>query len=96
MSSTTRDKRLRKVQRRAIPEVAALQRGQISARRADILLYLPPAQQLAELSRRLQATEERTRKARLAAQVIAGYLDTARQIDLEELRCRLGAALARA
>jgi len=43
-------KRLSRIRRRAIPQVReAYENGQISAKRADLLLYLPAEQQAAEL-----------------------------------------------
>jgi hypothetical protein len=95
LSSTTPAKRLRRIQRRAIPEVvAALEAGQISVRMADTLLYLPPGQQRAQLERRLAAARERQRKSQLVAQTIRRYLDSAQQIDLAALRDLIQAALS--
>jgi len=96
MSSTTKAKRLSRVRRRGSPElVAALDAGLISTRTAHTLLYLPVREQAAQLERRLGALEERQRKSHLAADVIRGYLDANRQIDLEALRSLIQAALAR-
>jgi hypothetical protein len=94
MSSTTRDKRIRRIERRGSPElVEALRKGLISARTADSLFYLPSEEQHAQLERRLQAAEQRERRSRLAAGVIRDYLDAHKQIDLDALRVLIKAAL---
>ena len=88
-------KRIRRIQRRAIPEViAALEAGQISVRMADTLLYLPSEQQRAQLDRRLQAAQQREQKSKAIAGVIRDYLDAHKQVDLEALRSLIQAALA--
>jgi hypothetical protein len=76
MASPGQTKRISRIRRRAIPAVAeAYERGDISARRADTLLYLPAGEQAAELERRLAEAHERERKHRLVAEAIRGYLD---------------------
>ena len=80
--------RHRRIERRALPEVLeAYRAGQITARRADILLHLPEVEQAAELERRLVLARERERKHRLVAGVIREYLDghNSRRVDLGEL-----------
>jgi hypothetical protein len=71
MSSTTKDKRIRKIERRGTPElVQAMRSGLISVRMADTLLLLPAEQQLAQL----------------VARTIRQYLGRCERIDLEELQ----------
>jgi hypothetical protein len=95
MGSTTKAKRIRRIERRGSPElVDALRAGLISARTADSLFYLPPEEQRARLERRLAVAEERQRRSRLVAGVIRRYLDSARRIDLEALRSLIQGALA--
>jgi hypothetical protein len=97
LSSTTKAKRIRRIERRAIPElVEAMRNGRISVRTADTLLYLPPDQQTTELQRRLRLARERERKSNAIAGVIRGYLDAHKEVDLEALRSLIQAALARA
>ena len=88
MASKGTLKRISRIRRRASREVLeAYEAGSISAKRADLLLYLPPDQRNAELERRL--TEVRTREARnrLVADAIRGYLDSlnGQQVDLNTL-----------
>jgi hypothetical protein len=72
----TTTKRHRRIERRAIPAVLeAYRAGKISAKRADLLLYLPPTEQAAELERRLSDAREREAKHRRAAATLRGYLD---------------------
>jgi hypothetical protein len=86
LSSTTKAKRIRRIERRAIPElVEAMRNGQISVRMADTLLYLPPQEQLAFLERRLQAAQQREQKSKAIASVIRSYLDAHKEVDLETL-----------
>jgi hypothetical protein len=88
MASAGQIKRISRIKRRAIPEVAqAFQEGKISAKRADLLLYLKPTEQKAELEPRLSEAHERERKHRLVAEAIRGYLDglDGRRVDLIEL-----------
>jgi hypothetical protein len=97
MSSTTKAKRISRVRRRGSPQlVAALDAGQISIRTADTLLYLSPDEQVAQLDRRLRAVGERERKSHTVARTIRHYLDDHKDIDLEELRSFIQAALVRA
>jgi hypothetical protein len=87
MSSTTKDKRIRRIERRAIPElVEAMRNGQISVRMADTLLLLPAEAQLAQLQRRLNEAAQRECKSQLAARTIREYLGRCERIDLEELQ----------
>jgi hypothetical protein len=73
-----------------------MEENQISARMADQLLYLPPAQQRAELERRLSALTEREERSRTAAEAIRSYLNTHDRIDLQDLEGRIRQALATA
>jgi hypothetical protein len=84
----TTTKRHRRIERRASAEVLeAYRAGRITARRADILLYLPADQQAAELERRLALAREREARHRLVADAIRTYLDSlnGRQVDLHQL-----------
>jgi hypothetical protein len=84
--STT--KRHQRIERRASPPVLeAYRAGRITARRADILLYLPAAEQAAELERRLSEVHEREERQRAVASAIKRYLDTlnGRPVDLHQL-----------
>lgn len=95
MATTT--KRHRRIERRAIPAVReAYERGDISARRADILLYLPADQQAAELERRFAEIAEREQKHATVARTIREYLDGLgeRKVDLVELGNIIKEALA--
>jgi Asp-tRNA(Asn)/Glu-tRNA(Gln) amidotransferase B subunit len=95
MSATTQEKRARRVERRAIPEVVeAVRSGKLSIRLADQLLYLPKTEQKSELTRRLKAVEDRERISALVAQTIRQYLDTTSKVDLQELNERIREALA--
>jgi hypothetical protein len=97
MSSTTKDKRIARIERRGTPElVQAMRNGLISVRTADSLFYLPAEEQRVQLQRRLAAAEQRERKIRLAAGVIRDYLDAHKQVDLEALCSVIQTALARA
>jgi hypothetical protein len=96
MASSGTAKRLSRIRRRAIPEVReAFERGEISAKRADLLLYLPKAEQAAELTRRLSEANEREERHRLVAAAIKTYLKTldGRKVDLLELGGIIRAAL---
>jgi len=94
MSSTTKNKRIARIERRGTPAlVQAMRTGQISVRTADSLFYLPAVEQRAQLERRLQAAEQRERRSRLAAGVIRSYLESADQIDLGALHSLIQAAL---
>jgi hypothetical protein len=80
---------LRRIERRATPEVLeAYRAGRITARRADILFYLPADQQAAELECRLSEAHERETRHRLVAEAIRKYLDGlgGRQVDLSFYR----------
>lgn len=97
MASPGQLKRISRIRRRAIPEVReAFERGEISAKRADLLLYLPQGEQAAELERRLSEAHEREARRRLVAESIRGYLDglNGRRVDLNELAQRIRKALA--
>jgi hypothetical protein len=96
MVSVGQKKRLSRIARRAEPEVrAAFEAGKISARRADTLLYLEPAQQLAELTRLLAVQEEAARRSRIVASIIKAHVAAGRR-DLvvldKELRTTLSSA----
>jgi hypothetical protein len=95
MSATTQEKRARRVERRASPEIVeAVRSGKLSVRLADQLLYLPKAEQKSELTRRLKAVADRERISALVAQTIREYLDTTLKVDLQELNERIRDALA--
>jgi hypothetical protein len=95
MSSTTKDKRIRRIERRGTPElVQAMRTDQISVRTADSLFYLPAEEQRAQLECRLKAIHERERRSKLVAGVIRGYLGTTKRIDLEVLRGLIQGTLA--
>ena len=95
MSSTTKDKRIRRIERRGSPElVDALRRGLISVRTADSLFYLSAEGQRTELQRRLDDVRRRQQRSNAIASVIRGYLDAHKQVDLEVLRSLIQAALA--
>ena len=84
MLSVGTKKRLSRIHRRALPEVVRVfEDGQISARRADQLLYLEPAQQLAQLQHLLSVREEARRRSKIAAAVIKAHIDSDRR-DLRE------------
>jgi hypothetical protein len=65
----------------------------ITARRADALLYLDPDRQLAELNKILSAREEASRRSRVAAGILQGYIRRGCR-DLVALRQELESALA--
>ncbi len=89
-------KRLRRIERRSLPEaLAAYRAGRISARMLDSMLYLSPTEQRAELERRLRIAQERGHKSQLAAQTIRDYLDEVHdRIDLQDSAGRIGQALS--
>jgi hypothetical protein len=94
MSATTQARRLRRVERRAIPEiVAAVHTGKLSLRLVDQVLYLPKAEQKAELHRRLNAIEDRERISAAVARTIREYLNTTSKVDLQELNERIRSAI---
>jgi hypothetical protein len=82
-------KRISRIRRRASPAVReAFERGQISVRRADTLLYLPPAEQAVRLAKLLKDRNGRAHAYQTAANVIDDYLKErcgTKQIDLYEL-----------
>jgi hypothetical protein len=93
MPSVGQQKRISRIRRRAIPEVAqAYKDGKISARKADALLYLDPQEQLTELNRLLSVREETVRRSKIAATVIREYVQAGKR-DLVTLRKDLQAAL---
>ena len=95
MVSTT--KRHRRIERRASAEVLeAYRAGRITARRADILLYLPADQQVAELERRLSEVHEREARHAVVSATIKRYLDELgdQRVDLIELGKIIREALA--
>ena len=97
MPSPGQTKRLSRIRRRAIPAVReAYERGEISAKRADLLLYLPKAEQAVELERRLAEAHEREDRHCLVATAIRGYLDQldGKRVDLIELAKIIRKALA--
>ena len=97
MSATTQAKRLRRVERRASPEiVAAVHAGKLSIRLADQLLYLPRKEQKAELRSRLKAIEDREWQSAITARTIREYLDQlgGKRVDLIELGSVIRAALS--
>jgi hypothetical protein len=86
-------KRLSRIKRRAIAEVQeAFSAGQISAHRADTLLYLPPEEQRAQLNALLAEQADIARRSRIAAQVIKAHIDSGRR-NLMALREDLRIAL---
>jgi hypothetical protein len=89
-------KRISRIKRRAIPAVReAYEKGLISARRADDLLYLPKRQQARELAAILADRESRERTAHLAVETINSYLAShTGKVDLMELGQRIRAAIA--
>jgi len=92
MLSVGTKKRLSRIRRRAIAEVqATFARGDISAKKADLLLYLEPAQQSVELQRLLSVREEAARRSRIAA-VIRRHVKGGNR-DIVALRADLQLAL---
>jgi hypothetical protein len=91
-------KRLSRIARRASPAVReAFERGQISARRADTLLYLSPDEQVARLAELLSQQDIKARTYQRAASVIDAYLQehcSPKRIDLHELGCLIREAVA--
>jgi hypothetical protein len=94
--SSGQKKRLSRIRRRAIPAVReAYEKGLISARRADDLLYLQKRQQAKQLAAILNERKNRERTARLAAEAINSYLaSNSGKVDLMELGRRIRAAIA--
>jgi hypothetical protein len=98
-SSEGTRKRISRIHRRAIPAVReAYEKGLISARRADTLLYLREAEQARQLRALLGERESRERSVHLAAQAIDGYLKERNDgpVDLIELQNRIRQALSAA
>ena len=94
MASVGTKKRISRIGRCAVPEVlAAYQAGQISARRADTLLYLPPEEQRAQLEGLLAEQALVARRSKLAAEIIKKHVDAGRR-DLAALREDLRKALS--
>jgi hypothetical protein len=94
MPSAGTRKRISRIRRRAIPEVAqAYKDGQISARRADVLLYLPPEEQLTELVRLLSVQEAAQHRSQVAARIIKAHVVAGRR-DLMALQRDLQRALS--
>jgi hypothetical protein len=94
MPSEGTRKRISRIMRRADPSVReALQNGQISARKADQLLYLEPAEQRDAIARILAKREALARRSKLAAAVIKAHVAAGRR-DLASLRRDLQLALA--
>jgi hypothetical protein len=93
MLSPGTKKRLSRIRRRALPAVReAFERGEISGKRADLLLCLPEGAQAAELDRILRAQEEQARRSTIAARVIKEYVEAGRH-DLVMLQKDLRHAL---
>jgi hypothetical protein len=88
-------KRISRIKRRAIPAVReAYEKGLISARRADDLLYLPKRRQAKELAAILNERGNRERTAHLAAEAINEYLArNSGKVDLMELGRQIRAAI---
>ena len=75
--SPGQQKRLGRIKRRACSDVRdAFARGDITARRADILLYLPPAAQKRELKKWLAVRKTKKQVYAKAAETIRSYLET--------------------
>jgi hypothetical protein len=71
----------------------AYHQGLLSARKADELLYLPPAQQLSELNQILSDRQEVVRRSRIAAGVLRDYIHRG-CCDLIALRADLDAKIS--
>jgi hypothetical protein len=88
MPGYTKLQRVSRIKRRALPAVvAAFEAGEISAKRADLLLHLPADQQTAELEHRLSEAKAREVRNRMAANTIRQYLDSlhGEKVDLSYL-----------
>jgi ParB-like chromosome segregation protein Spo0J len=95
MLSKGTKKRLSRIRRRACAEVQeAFSAGQISARRADTLLYLESEEQRQELARILTEREVAVHRSRIAAEVIRVFVTAGRR-DLVALQKHLRCALSR-
>jgi hypothetical protein len=74
--SPGQQKRLGRIRRRACRQVReAFARGDITVRRADILLYLPPAAQKRELEKWLAVRKTKKQIYARAAETIRNYLE---------------------
>src|SRR5215469_974200 len=94
MSSLGTRKRISRISRRAIPEVAeAYRQGRISARRADSLLYLNPIEQREKISSMLSEQNASVRREKIAASILRKHLAEGRR-DLVALREDLRIALS--
>jgi hypothetical protein len=94
MPSIGTKKRIARIRKRATPEVQrAFEQGRISARRADVLLYLPQEEQRRELAHILAAQQDAKRRSQVAAEVIKAHLAAGKrdltllQKDLQLARC---------
>jgi len=86
-------KRVSRILRRSCPEVVqAFQEGLITAKRADLWLYLPIEEQRTCLQRYLSEREKIAQRSKIAAAVIRTHIDTGSR-DLVELRRDLQLAL---
>ena len=91
MPSVGHIKRVSRIGRRAIPEVRqAYEAGLISARRADVLLYMSPKRQAAALNALLTERQRRESQSRLVAITVETYLKAlnGRKVDLAETRSK--------
>lgn len=87
-------KRISRIRRRAIAQVReAYENGQISARRADTLLYLEPAQQEQELGKILTAKTRAASRARQAVAILKIHLASGTR-NLVKLQSDLRLALS--
>lgn len=96
MASPGTLKRISRIRRRATPAVRqAYENGEISAKRADLLLYLPASEQATQLEAQLEAARAREHKNKLAADAIRDYLNSLNggRVDLQELGQRIREAL---
>ena len=97
MASVGQIKRISRIRRRASQPVReAYERGQISAKRADLLLYMPVNQQNTQLKMQLDAAREREERNRRAAAAIRDYLNglEGQRPDLHALAGIIKAALS--
>jgi hypothetical protein len=95
MASVGHTKRLSRIKGRAIPAVQeAYENGLISAKRADLLLYLSPSKQAERLCELLRDREAKERRHKAAAQTIEAYLQSHKgKPDLQELAAQIRAAI---
>jgi hypothetical protein len=90
-------KRISRIRRRATPAVRqAYENGEISAKRADLLLYLAAGEQATQLEACLRQARAKECANRLVADTIRTYLNSlnGRRVDLHELGQRIREALA--